>query len=114
MAISRSHPLMQGRQADELLPPALRVLRPEDDARQRREMVWTLGLTGLAGLPAITEALRDKDVEVRREAVWALGRIGSPAVVPALKEALRDRDPEVRGLAGDVLQALTRALPRGS
>lgn len=89
-------------------PAALRVLTPDDEPRKRREVVWTLGLTGIAGIPAIKEALGDDDVEVRREAVWALGRIGTVAVVPALRDALQDADAEVRGLAADIVEAIRR------
>jgi HEAT repeat protein len=112
MAISHSRALIGKPQTDEL-PHVVRILRPDDGAKERRETVWTLGLTGVAGIPAITEALQDEDVEVRCEAVWALGRIGSPAVMPALQQALQDKDPEVRGLAGDVLRALRQAHPPG-
>jgi len=113
MAISHSRALIGKPQTDEL-PYVVRILRPDDGAKQRCETVWTLGLTGIAGIPAITEALRDEDVEVRCEAVWALGRIGSPAVMPALQQALQDKDPEVRGLAGDVLRAIKQTHPPGA
>jgi HEAT repeat protein len=89
-------------------PAVLRVSTPDDEPKKRREAVWTLGLTGTAGIPALTEALQDDDVEVRREAVWALGRIGTVAVVPALSGALDDNDDEVRGLAADIVEAVRR------
>ncbi|SNB60284.1 HEAT repeat-containing protein, partial [Thermoflexus hugenholtzii JAD2] len=40
-------------------------------------------------LPALTQALQDKDGMVRRAAAWALGKIGDPQALPALTQALQ-------------------------
>jgi HEAT repeat protein len=88
-------------------------LKPDDEARKRRELVCTLGLTGIAAISAIAETLHEDDVEVRPEAVWALGRIGSAAVIPTLQRALHDEDLKVRGLAAGFLRTVRRtASPR--
>ena len=109
MAITDSRALVGNAPLNEPSSSVVRVLEPDGDARRRREVVWSLGLTGIAAIPAIAEALQDDDVEVRLEAVWALGRIGSAAVVPALQAALHDKDLEVRGLAADILRTIRRA-----
>ncbi len=61
-------------------------------------------------IPALIEALKDKDPDVRKSAAIGLGTFGEQAkeAVPALEKALNDRDARVREAAG---KALTRIDP---
>lgn len=49
-------------------------------------------------LPALIEALSDKDFEVRVRSMSAIGSLGASAneAVPALKQAMRDKDAGIR------------------
>jgi HEAT repeat protein len=70
------------------------------------------GRTGDAAqvVPALIEALKDKEADVRRSAALGLGSFGEQAkdAVPALQTLLTDRDARVRESAG---LALTRIDP---
>jgi len=61
-------------------------------------------------IPALIEALKDRDGDVRRSAAIGLGSFGEQArdAIPALQAALGDRDARVRGSAAT---ALTRIDP---
>jgi HEAT repeat protein len=52
-------------------------------------------------VPALNEALKDRDGDVRRSAALGLGSFGDQArdAIPALQEAQRDRDARVREAA---------------
>ena len=84
----------------------LKILK-DDDARHRQWAALTLGDIGAEPgvVPALIEALNDKDFEVHRVVLTSLGTIGSAAkeAVPALNEALRHGDVETRGAIGEVL-----------
>ena len=91
--------------------PSLPAARPRgrDQAQQRREEVWRLGVAGDPwAYVGLANALRDPDVEVRREAVWALARLGEVKGLPLLDRAICDPDPEVREMAREVLMNLHR------
>ena len=62
-------------------------------------------------VPALIEALKDKDGDVRWSAAIGLGTLGDKAkdAIPALEVALRDRDARVREAAG---KALSRIDPK--
>jgi hypothetical protein len=62
-------------------------------------------------VPALIEALKDKDVGIRQDAAIGLGSFGEQAkdAIPALQAAQRDRDVRVRK-AADV--ALSRIDPK--
>jgi HEAT repeat protein len=59
-------------------------------------------------VPALIEALKDKDGDVRRSAAIGLGSFGEQArdAIPALQEAKRDRDARVREAAGIALSRI--------
>jgi HEAT repeat protein len=59
-------------------------------------------------VPALTEALRDKDGDIRWSAAIGLGYFGDQAkdAIPALQEAQRDRDARVREAAGVALSRI--------
>jgi len=59
-------------------------------------------------VPALAEALRDRDVFVRRDAALALGRLGPEAqqAVPYLVPVLRDRDRAVRKASAQALKKI--------
>src|SRR5258708_1808693 len=63
------------------------------DVGERQGAVLALGKLGPGAVPALTEALKDKDiVNVRLWAAWGLRRIGAKAkaAVPQLEAALKD------------------------
>jgi HEAT repeat protein len=62
-------------------------------------------------VPALTEALKDKDGDVRWSAAIGLGYFGEQAndAIPALQEAQRDRDARVREAAGVALSRIDPA-----
>ena len=69
---------------------------------------------GLPAVPALIQALKDKDNEwtVRQSAAWALGAMGLEAkdAVPALAEARRKDDVDaVRKAADEALQRIQAA-----
>jgi epoxyqueuosine reductase len=63
-----------------------------------RNVVVALGNSGdPAAVPALSQALHDREPLVRRHAAWALGRIGTAEAHAALRRALpTEADPEVR------------------
>jgi beta-lactamase regulating signal transducer with metallopeptidase domain len=69
------------------------------------EQLWTgeLGNSAarsIAGdVPALIEALADRDADMRTSAAEYLGELGDPRAVKTLLETLRDPDPEVRAMA---------------
>jgi hypothetical protein len=84
----------------------LKILKDED-ARYRQWAAAALGELGPEPgvVPALIEALDDKDMEVHRLVVIALGTIGPGAkeAVGALREARRKGDVESRELIDGVL-----------
>jgi HEAT repeat protein len=59
-------------------------------------------------VPALIEALKDKESDVRWSAAIGLGYFGDQAkdAIPALQEAQRDRDARVREAAGVALSRI--------
>ena len=59
-------------------------------------------------VPALIEALKDKDGDVRRSAALGLGSFGEQAkdAIPALEALQRDRDARVREAAGIALSRI--------
>ncbi len=53
-----------------------------------------------ATVPALVQALKDKDSAVRKGAAYVLGDIGNEAAVPALLQTLSDEDSAVRSSWG--------------
>lgn len=73
----------------------------------RRNAAWTLGaIDDPRAVPALSNALKDREPQVRRESAWALGAIDSREAVPALIAALKDSDAEVRSQAAWALGAI--------
>ncbi len=62
-------------------------------------------------IPALIEALKDKENDVRWSAAIGLGTLGEQArdAIPALQEALRDRDARIREAAGVALSRIDPA-----
>jgi len=60
-------------------------------------------------VPALTEALQDKETDIRLSAAIGLGYFGDKAKdsVPALQTALRDHDPRVREAAGHAIARIS-------
>ena len=90
------------READTKQRVRLNVVRLRStNAWERMSGADALGAIGpeaKAAVPALAQALKDKDCDVRLYAAVALGKIGSEAgvAVPALIEALKDEDLCVR------------------
>jgi HEAT repeat protein len=63
-------------------------------------------------VPALIEALKDKDHDVRWSAAIGLGYFGDKArdAIPALQEALHDKDARVREAAGVALKRIDPSL----
>ena len=59
-------------------------------------------------VPALVEALKDKENDIRWSAAIGLGRLGESAkeAIPALETARRDRDARVREAAGVALSRI--------
>ena len=64
-----------------------------------------MGPADPAAIPALIEAVKDRDAKVRGEAILALLRIGPEAkeAIPTLAEAQKDKDPQVRSYAAKAL-----------
>ncbi|MCZ7647784.1 MAG: HEAT repeat domain-containing protein [Planctomycetota bacterium] len=58
-------------------------------------------------VPALIEALADKEDEVRKQAVEALGEIGAPAIAK-LVEALKHKDKAIRAGAAQALGRIAK------
>ena len=58
-------------------------------------------------MPAVLEALDDKDEEIRTLAVEAMKAIDDPAVIEGVEKALRDPDPDLREEALECIATLT-------
>ncbi len=85
------------------------------DAKLRKKAAAELGNVGASNpavVPALREALKDKNADVRCEAILALVKSGSGAgdAVESL-EAIgwQDRDPKVRSYAVKALERLSNA-----
>jgi HEAT repeat protein len=81
----------------------------EGNTSQRYHAAHALGVMGPSvkgAVPALTQALKDKNHLVRFEAVQALGKFGPAAreALPALRECLEDKDPTVRKAANVAVQ----------
>jgi hypothetical protein len=92
---------------DELVSKlAVKSGEARENARSR------LATIGRPAVPALTEALKQRDKLIRWEAAKTLGEIRDPVAAPALVKALRDRVFEIRWLAAEGLIAMGReALP---
>jgi HEAT repeat protein len=78
----------------------------------RRAAAEALGKIGdPQAVPALMEALKDRDEDVRKAVAEALGEIGDPQAVPALLETLKDEDEDVRWAATMALWKLLPASP---
>lgn len=76
------------------------------DAGRRQDAAHLLGEVGLPSvLPALRDALRDREADVRLIAVRSLAKLPGAAADDALESALRDRDETVRLAA---MKALTK------
>ena len=97
---SRPQPTLSGGKPDSHW---VETLRSSPDAKLRKEAAFKLGNVGPSDpteLPALGEALKDRDAVVRCEAILAIVKFGSAArgIIPALEELRdRDRDVKVRG-----------------
>jgi HEAT repeat protein len=79
------------------LPRLMDVLVGDEDQVRRVRAAKRLGEIGdVHAIPALIEALRDKNLLVRMEAARALGEIGDAEAVSALIGALRDESDSVQ------------------
>jgi len=98
--------LMKLRPPDEKLVPALLALH--NDAEFQYAAIYILSGIGAPAVPALAEALAQKDSALRPAAVTALGQIGPPAAGPLL-QAAGDSDTRIRQIAVSSLHKLTPA-----
>jgi len=73
------------------------------DTDLKRRLVEALGAAGAPAVPALIQALGDRNEYVRRAACWALGAIGDPQAIPAIVQALVTRKRDVREAAAEAL-----------
>ncbi|MEG3955036.1 HEAT repeat domain-containing protein [Microcoleus sp. herbarium2] len=66
-----------------------------NDGRELDAAMEKLGEIGEPAIPALREALQNKNLQVRRSAAYVLRRMGPPAI-PALAKALKNSDANVR------------------
>jgi HEAT repeat protein len=57
-------------------------------------------------VPALTEALKDKEAVIRKDAASALGGIGNPRAVEALTRLSQDEDKSVRAEAKTAIEKI--------
>ena len=115
--VSNSVAIALSRIGSAAIPGLLRAIEDQtqsDDARS--SAAKALGWIGPAGpevIPALIQALADKDARVRAAAAAALGEIGPAAVeaVPALIQTLQDRDVSVIVDAATALGKIGPASP---
>jgi hypothetical protein len=74
-----------------------RLKSPSEQHRQKAAS--RLVKMGATAVPALIEAIQDRDENVRRHAMSALGKIGDASAVPALIASLLDRGSSVRRYA---------------
>lgn len=77
----------------------------------RLDAAWVLGNLGSSAefaVPALAEALSDKEWNVREASAKALGQIGpgARAAVPALEKALADETAQIRAAAAEALEKI--------
>jgi HEAT repeat protein len=86
-----------------------RQLRDEDvNVRRAAARALTRLPNTTSAIPALVEALKDRDAFVRDNAVDALAVMHPGDAVPALTRALRDDDPNARRRAADALARIGR------
>jgi len=86
-----------------------RQLQDEDvNVRRAAARALTRIANAVAAIPALIQALHDKDPFVRDNAVDALAVMLPGDVVPSLTKALRDEDPNGRRRAADTLARIGR------
>jgi len=95
-----------GPAAKDAVPALVAALKEEDPERSLHiEVSNALEKIGAAAVPALIEALKDREAYTRRRAAMILGEIGPPAkdAVPALVAALKDESLWVRAYAARAL-----------
>ncbi|MDF0552464.1 HEAT repeat domain-containing protein [Kamptonema sp. UHCC 0994] len=83
------------------IAPLIAKLKSNDE-RELNAAIEKLRKIGEPAIPALIQALGDKNLLVRRSAGEVLGKIGKPAI-PALVQALKDSDVQIRRRAANVL-----------
>ena len=87
---------------------ALTRLVAAGPGKAREMAAWALGTIGpeaAAAVPALVEALWERDPVSRSRLIWTLGQIGpGAAAVPALVQALGDEDAAIRRAAAVALE----------
>src|SRR5262249_37358649 len=88
--------------------PALADALRDEDGNVGYDAARALGKLGMAAVPHLVTATRDKSAEVRENAAMGLRDIGPEAkdAVPALVPLLRDPVQDVRGMACGALGAI--------
>ena len=85
---------------DQKIRKLIMTLSSDNDSI-RKEARQTLVTIGSPAVPALIEALKQKDDHVRRETVKALCEIEDPELAPALIKTLEDEEFDIRWLAAE-------------
>jgi HEAT repeat protein len=90
-----------GPQNDAVRAALLRALKEDKVARVRATIILQFRhIESVTVLPALTDALKDRDAEVRIQAGYAVGELAEPkSAIPLLVDALKDPDESVRWAA---------------
>ena len=99
----------------EVLPPLVAQFKEDDNVAVRQAILRTLAKLGPDAVPALMEALKDKEDSIQAVALKSLGQIGPKAgqAVPAVKDmALKASNPAVRSEAVVTLGKLRRRRDR--
>jgi HEAT repeat protein len=99
----------------EATPALLDILKKDPETMVRGAVAHALGqIAGKDVVPALAQALKDREPQVRVHAAMSLGRLGAQAkeAIPALREALKDSHGDVRRNARLALKRIDlRAAP---
>ncbi len=103
--ITQTQQLTQAQQPKQSAHSYIQQLKTANE-KELSTLIETLVSLGKPAVPALIDALQDREPAVRNSAAIALGKIGKDAnaAVPALKKVLDDRDFQVRSSA---MQALS-------
>ena len=104
-----------GEKAKDAVPSLMQVLINDKAADVRVEVAKALGLISSdleKTVPALIQALQDKQSDIREQAAWALGEVRpvSPLVRAPLRRLLADGNAKVRQASGDSIQIVERHL----
>jgi len=75
----------------------------DEDTEVCRIVAYELGQIGKSAIPALCEALKNKNPNIRASAARSLGRVGGEDEIPALLQALENQNHQIRASAAEAL-----------